>query len=263
MPRGFGLVLGCGCAIAIAGCGPTETALPVEVVTSTAAATPNQLPQPTETSAVQTVEEKSAKSAPEVIKYDPAPESDETFELEEGFEQLSLDDFIAYLAESDTWTQSGAEIHCTGKPKGYLSTKDEYQNFTWRLDYRFERPSSLSDEAKFQGNTGFLVYITGEDKLWPLSLEVQGKHVQMGAVKENGGAAAVTMRDDDAARQAARLPVGQWNRLEIVSRDGALKVLVNDQQISTSEPNFLSAGRLGIQAENHPFVVRRLRLRRD
>lgn len=188
-------------------------------------------------------------------------EPDTPFVLEEGFTLLSFGDFEAFQADPETWSATDDGIRCTGKPKGYLYSTAPHQNFTWKLEYRFDRPKSLKDEAKFKGNTGFLVYITGEHKQWPVCLEVQGKHVQMAAIKENGGAAPVTVQDDDAARQAARKPVGQWNRLEIMSRDGSISVKLNDVPISKSEPNFLSEGRIGIQAEDHPFVVRRMRIK--
>jgi hypothetical protein len=191
------------------------------------------------------------------------PTAEDVFVVEQGFTPLALADFEAFAAEPETWTAEGDAVLCTGKPRGYLFSRAEHRNFTWRLEYRFERPQSLKDEATFKGNTGFLVYITGDHKLWPVCLEVQGKHVQMGAVKENGGAAPVAVHDDDAARQSARRPVGEWNRLEIVSRDGALTVTLNDALVCRSEPNFLSEGKIGIQAEDHPFVVRRMRLREE
>lgn len=205
--------------------------------------------------------QRSAKG--EVVEYEPPPKSDDTFTLEEGFKLLTLDDFEAFQADSETWSVFGDGIRSTGKPKGYLYSKDEYQNFTWRLEYRFERPKSLEDESKFKGNTGFMIYINGEHKIWPVSLEVQGKHTEMAAIKANGGASPVTAHEVATVRETARLPVGQWNRLEIISRDGALAVTLNDLPLSHSESNFLSAGLIGIQAEDHPFVVRHLRIRRD
>ena len=185
------------------------------------------------------------------------------FHLEEGFESLAFADFEAFDAEAGTWAATEEGLKCSGKPKGYLYSKQPYQNFTLRVDYRFPRPDILKDETKFKGNTGFLIYITGEHKVWPMSLEVQGKHVQVAAIKENGGAEPVKAEDDDAARQQARKPVGQWNSLEIVSKDGALAVSLNGTPISKCEPDFLSEGPIGIQAEDHPFEVRRLRLRRE
>lgn len=185
------------------------------------------------------------------------------FQLEEGFTLLTFSDFEAFGAESGTWEPTPEGVKCTGKPRGYLYTKQSFQNFTLRVDYRFPRPKSLQDDAKFKGNTGFLMYITGEHKLWPVSLEVQGKFVQMGAIKENGGAQPVTATDDDVARQKARRPVGQWNSLEIVSTNGVLAVSLNGVPISKCEPDFLSEGLIGIQSEDHPFEVRRLRIRPD
>lgn len=223
---------------------------PQETAKSPAALTSSEKPLPPEI---------APEESPEAADVEP----ETPFSLEDGFSALSLDDFDAFQAEPDTWSATEDGIHCTGKPKGYLYSHAVYQNFTWRLDYRFARPKSLKDEAKFKGNTGFLVYITGEQKLWPVCLEVQGKHVQMAAIKENGGAAAVTVSDDEAAREAARKPVGQWNRLEIVSKDGALTAKLNDIAISRSEPNFLSDGKIGIQAEDHAFTVRRMRIRSE
>lgn len=203
----------------------------------------------------------SAVAPASLLPVDPADA--EPFSIEEGFSLLSRSDFEAFGAEPETWTATNEGIHCTGKPRGYLYTRTPYSNFTLRLQYRFERPAKLPDEAKFKGNTGFLMYITGEHRLWPLSMEVQGKHVLMAALKENGGAQPAVVQDDDAARQSARRPVGHWNTLEVVSRDGALTASLNGTPISRSEPNFLSEGPIGIQAEDHPFEVRRMRVRID
>jgi hypothetical protein len=191
------------------------------------------------------------------------PEPETPFQLEDGFTLLAFSDFEAFGSESETWQVTPEGVKCTGKPRGYLYSKQPFQNFTLRLDYRFTRPESLKDEAKFKGNTGFLMYITGEHKLWPVSLEVQGKHVQMAAIKENGGAQPVTATDDDAARQKARHAVGKWNSIEIVSTDGVLEVSLNGTPISKCEPDFLSEGLIGIQSEDFPFEVRRMRIRRN
>ena len=183
------------------------------------------------------------------------------FELETDFVLMPLDQFESFGAESETWKATSDVIICSGKPRGYLYSKQTYQNFTLRLEYRFARPESLKDESKFKGNTGFLVYITGEHKLWPVCLEVQGKHIQMAAIKENGGAQPVMVEDDDLARQKSRKAVGEWNAIEIVSKAGELHVSLNGTPVSRSQPDFLSEGPIGIQSEDHPFEVRRLRIR--
>ena len=235
---------------------------------------PPVVPKPSNTSSASSSDTPVAKSAEkpqtdvsddmsENAKPVVAAEPEPPFQLEDGFTLLSFSDFEAFGAEATTWEGTADGIKCSGKPRGYLYSKQPYENFTWRLEYRFPRPDNLKDEAKFKGNTGFMIYITGEHKIWPISLEVQGKHVQMASIKENGGAQPVTATDDEAARQKARRPVGQWNAIEIVSKGGTLAVTLNGTPISTSEPDFLSEGAIGIQAEDHPFEVRRLRIRRD
>lgn len=232
---------------------PDETTVPVAAETET----------PEQASAEQAAADAPLEPViePEVATVDEPSEPETPFSLEEGFTSLSFQDFDAFQAEPDTWSATDEGVQSTGKPKGYLYSLASHQNFTWKLEYRFDRPKSLKDDAKFKGNTGFLVYINGEHKLWPLCLEVQGKHVQIAEIKENGGAAPVMVQEDKAARQTARKPVGQWNRLEITSRDGAISVKLNDVPISRSEPNFLSEGQIGLQAEDHPFAVRRMRIR--
>jgi len=191
------------------------------------------------------------------------PSAETPFELEPEFRLLTLADFQAFPPHAGIWTLNGDILVSTGKPKGYLYSTDSFTNFTWRFEYRFPRPDKLTDDDKFKGNTGFLVYITGEPKIWPVCLEVQGKHIDLAAIKENGGAEAPQIDGDAAARLAARKRVGQWNALEIASKDGELTVSLNEQQVTHSQPVFLSAGSIGIQAEDHPFEVRRMRIRVD
>lgn len=204
---------------------------------------------------------KSDATEPAAVFEAEVPET--PFELESGFQLLSRDDFDAFAAEPETWTATADGVSCTGKPRGYLYSKLPCENFTWRLDYRFPRPKSLKEDSKFKGNTGFLVYITGEQKLWPVCIEVQGKFIQMAAIKENGGADPVMVDDDEAAREKARNAVGKWNSLEIISKSGALAVSLNGTAISSAKSGPLMSGLIGIQAEDHPFEVRRMRIRKD
>lgn len=266
------LLIGCGESAKpvtppapVPGSGPSSTAA------TPASSTPST--KPAEVNGTkpdsQPLPSKDSKPEPEkspVSVSTPVPaaqQDDPPFQIEKGFTGLTFADFEAFGATEDTWEALDEGIFCSGRPRGYLYSKESYRNFTLRLEYSFDRPDNLKDDSKFKGNTGFLMYITGEHKLWPVSLEVQGKHVQMGAIKENGGASPVTATDDDAARQKARKAVGEWNSLEIVSVDGSLTVSLNGVQISKSEPDFLSEGSIGIQSEDFPFEVRRIRIRRD
>ncbi len=192
------------------------------------------------------------------------PASMETpFEVESDFTPLNRDQFDSFGTDAQTWSTTTDGIACSGKPRGYLHTQQTFEDFTLRLEYRFSRPASLKDETKFKGNTGILVYITGEHQLWPESIEVQGKNSQMAAIKENGGAQPVAVEDNDAERQRVRKPVGEWNAIEIVSSAGALHVSLNGTLISVAQAGTLRAGQIGIQSEVHPFEIRRMRIRKE
>jgi len=189
------------------------------------------------------------------------------FEVEDGFKLLGLDDFEVFHGteptDEQTWTAEGELLQCTGNPRGYLYSRQPYTNFTLRLDYRFV-PQEGADETKLSNsNTGFLIYITGDDKLWPVSLEVQGKHVEMAHIKANGGAAAIDVEDNETARNEHRQPVGEWNSIEIASKDGSLTSLLNGAKICQSQPGELTSGLIGIQSEDFETQFRNLRIREE
>ena len=189
------------------------------------------------------------------------------FVAENGFSLLALGDFESFSKEpggDSPWSGEGATIRCAGKPRGYLYSKKSYRNFALRLEYRFMPSREERDSKKLAAsNTGVLVYITGEHKVWPASLEVQGKHVEMASIKSNGGAATVEIDDDVAAREKARKPVGEWNSLEIVSRDGSLTSSLNGTQICTSVAGELREGPIGLQAEDFSVEFRNVRVREE
>lgn len=185
---------------------------------------------------------------------------DEDFEVEEGFTRLSIDDFLPFEATEQTWQQIDGVIVCSGDPKGYLHSRQEYQNFTWRAEYRF---MPVDAEADPPPNTGFMIHIQDPHKVWPNSLEVQGRWDTMCSINPNGGAAELTIDDDPRARESARKPVGEWNAVEIVSRDGGLTATLNGELICTSQPGELTEGLIGLQSELFEVHFRRLRIRVD
>jgi len=211
----------------------------------------------------ETDKEKSSLPDMRVPVVDP---DDPNFELEPGFRLLTLDDLEIFHGKPPgpdlTWSQFGQTLVCLGTPRGYAYTKENYDDFTLRCDYKFVPAADQKDGKKLaNSNTGFLVYINGEHKLWPVSLEVQGKHVEMGQIKANGGAAAVTIQDDESVRESARKPVGQWNSIEIISKDGTLTTMLNGQQVCQSEPGELKSGLLGFQSEDYEVHYRNLRIK--
>jgi hypothetical protein len=192
----------------------------------------------------------------------PAPATT-PFVCEAGFQLINFDQMAVFPTDgsaAQTWTAEGDEFLCTGKPKCYLHTKTPYGNGTLRFDYKFEPDPKITDPAKLAGhNTGVLLFIQEPHAVWPKSIEVQGKHSEMGQLRPNGGAVAVEFQDSPDVRESARKPVGEWNAVEIVTKAGAITASINGQVVAVGQPGELTRGLIGLQAEGHRLRYRHLR----
>ena len=190
------------------------------------------------------------------------------FVIEEGFQLLPFQDMAVFPADDTTggtWSSVGDDILCTGKPKCYLHTKTPVGDGTLRFDYRFEPDPKITDPTKLAAhNTGVLLFIQEPHAIWPKSIEVQGKHSEMGQLRPNGSKAEVEQlkvvyQDHPEVRESARKPVGEWNSIEIVTKAGAITASINGQVVAVGEPGELKSGLIGLQAEGHRLRYRRLR----
>ena len=164
-----------------------------------------------------------------------------------GTRTLTLADFEPFQADESTWREEDGVLICTGSPKGYIHTRETFDNYVWEAEYRF---APVEDEEKRPlANTGFMIHIQEPQKVWPASLEVQGRWDEMASIKSNGGIPALTIEDNPEARESARKPVGEWNHVRIESRDGALTARLNGELICTSQPGELTSGQIGLQSE--------------
>ncbi len=183
----------------------------------------------------------------------------------DGFLPLRLADFEVFQGKArptePTWTEDGALLRCTGSPRGYLYSKQNHRDFTLRAELRY---ASSPDLDSANANTGLFVYIKQPHRVWPVCIEVQGKQVEMAAIKGNGRPNPLDpalVRDDEAGRRTARRPVGEWNVLEVDARGGELTTFLNGKKIAVSAPCELRDGPIGIQAEGYPYEIRNLRIK--
>jgi hypothetical protein len=186
------------------------------------------------------------------------------FEVEDGFTLLSLKDFKEFQGKSKepvqepTWTEKNGVISCTGQPRGYLHSLESLGNCTVRLEYRFPESAEKNENP----NTGFLFFITGENRIWPKCLEVQGKFEEMAHIKSNSKEITLEVTDNQAARESARRPIGEWNAIEVVCKDGALTSVLNGTPIASSKPSELKSGFFGIQSEGDAVEFRNIRVQK-
>jgi 3-keto-disaccharide hydrolase len=150
-------------------------------------------------------------------------------------------------AEATFQVKDGA-IAVTGKPAGYFYTEKSYKNYVVKYDWMYTRPADLSDEEKFNGNSGCLVHIQTPHKVWPKSIEVQGMNKNHGQMIAVSGAPMTGAKDDPAARKTARKPVGQWNTTEVTVQEGMISAKINGTPISECRTTLME-GPIGWQSE--------------
>ncbi len=80
------------------------------------------------------------------------------------------------LKMSAVWSIDGDEgaIVCKGEPAGYLRTVADFTNYVLKLEWRW------SPVTKRAGNSGVLLRMAGEDRIWPKSIEAQLQHGNAG-----------------------------------------------------------------------------------
>jgi hypothetical protein len=159
-----------------------------------------------------------------------------------------------------TWSVDDTILRCTGSPVGYLATTEEFTDFELEVDWRF-------DPSKGAGNSGILLRVQKEDKVWPRSMEAQLNSRDAGDIWNIGDFPAKT----DAARTEGRRTVkmgacsekqlGEWNSYRIVMDGGRLELYVNGQLQNVATDVERVPGRIALQSEGSWIEFRMVRIR--
>jgi hypothetical protein len=168
-----------------------------------------------------------------------------------------------YLEDSNAdpknvWKIQDGEIFCTGKPTGFLRTQQQYSDYKLELEWRWpEKP----------GNSGVLVHMGGEEKIWPKCMEAQLMHKKAGDLigmgytfNENkakkGGPISYTPRMNDSSEKE----LGGWNTYEITCKSDIIEATVNGQLQNKATGVNISKGYIGLQSEGVPIMFRNIKL---
>ena len=161
-------------------------------------------------------------------------------------------DFFVAFGDPASWKAEGGVIQCSGTPNGYLSSRKSYSNYVLTLEFRYPEQA---------GNSGVFNYISGEHKVWPACVEVQGLYSRLAQIFPLGGAEGPRSDGDEEARAKARKPHTEWNRLEITSRDGVIGARLNGAFIGESGPYPVRQGPIALQSEGAPVHFRNIEIR--
>ncbi len=170
--------------------------------------------------------------------------------------KLFLSDAAADVTK--TWSVDASVLRCTGKPAGYMRTETPYADYHLHVEWRWpDNP----------GNNGVLVHMSGDDKVWPKSLECQlfvnnaGDFWVIGGVEtaeHAKGGSRVKGRRTIKLKESSEKPLGQWNQYDIICKDDWIVVMVNGviQNIATKCSE--QGGKICLQSEGAPIEYRNI-----
>ena len=180
----------------------------------------------------------------------------------------SLDAWECYLADpqakvQDAWRIEDGVLICSGKPLGYLFTRQEYGDFVLKLQWRWP-------PEKKPGNGGVLIRMTGEHKIWPRSLEAQlnagnaGDFWGLGGYTLSGPAERMQTSDHKEFGKLTNLkkiealekPPGQWNTYEIIAKGATVTLIINGEEVNRATECDLNPGRICLTSEGSEIHLR-------
>ncbi len=187
------------------------------------------------------------------------------------FNGESLDNWNIFVSDpvvepSDLfWVEDGM-IHTSGKPHGYIRTKETYSNFILHVEWRWTGEPT---------NSGVLIHVQGEDMIWPLSIECQLMHEHAGDIVLIGEGSGITIKDSTYLitpgekrykvigkwEEVSENPPGEWNSYDITSDHGDIEVVVNGVLQHTGTGLTLTQGNILLQSEGSPMQFRNITLK--
>ncbi len=183
-------------------------------------------------------------------------------------ESQNLDDWTHVLegdnaTKEEVWSfNEQGHLVSTGKPIGFLATKEKYQNFQLVIEWRW--PESPS-------NSGVLMRIQSDDPI-PACIEAQLKHGAAGNImglrgvmiegedlikadNENLGTINILKRKGVREKRP-----GEWNKMEITAKDGEIVMLLNGSEGTRTSDADTTAGAIGFQSEGAPIEFKTIEL---
>ena len=179
----------------------------------------------------------------------------------EGFVSLSP---VADLSEHwtvegsarDTWSVKDGVIACTGKPNGFLRSKETYRDFIFRAEWRFQKEGWTQLPPTYP-NAGYFIHAGAVEDVWPKSLEVQGHYGEAGSLfGVRGGSVSGAHRGPVFEN---RRPFGEWESIEIQSLNGIVTVKLNGKRMNQGHDIEPAEGNICLQSEGWPVFYRNLR----
>lgn len=153
-------------------------------------------------------------------------------------------------------------INITGKPIGYMYTKEKYSNYKLHVEWRW--PDGKTS------NSGIFLLIADTKNPFPNGIECQLHAGNAGDFVLLGGSDLVEFQNAPGQPRPAfpvvknwngssEKPAGEWNEANIFVKDGVITVYINGvmQNIGTDPQK---DGHIGLQSEGGPIQFRNVTL---
>lgn len=158
------------------------------------------------------------------------------------------------------WDAAGGVLRLHSTSSGYLRTEKAFSDYLLHVEWRW------AEGANPKSNSGVLVHVQGEDKVWPVCIQAQLKVGQAGQLigMETPLPGAPEEKNQwklSRAEPASERPLGEWNVIEIRASGAALEVFVNGVRQNRVEGLAVREGPIALQLEGQPVEFRALWLR--
>ena len=166
------------------------------------------------------------------------------------------------------WSVEEGIVVVNGKdhPAGVLRTEKSYSNYELEFEWRWP--------AK-PGNSGCLIHVSSARELgiWPKSIEVQLQSGSAGDFWIIGETIDVTekqiVKDKNGNPSRRRInltadaekPAGEWNKMQIITKDSSVEVYVNGTLVNKGWNASASQGAICLQAEKADIQFRNIRIK--
>ncbi len=160
------------------------------------------------------------------------------------------------------WDAANGVLRLHGGATGYLRTEMAFSDYRLHLEWRW--PAGAPPKS----NSGVLLHLRGEDRVWPACIQVQLKIGSAGELigmetdipGASPAATAGQMRSPRLA-DASEKTAGEWNACDIYANKDTLEVHVNGVRQNRVEGLPVRTGAIGLQLEGQAVEFRNLWLR--
>lgn len=199
-------------------------------------------------------------------------------EMKPIFNKKNLDGWNSYLpskginSDPDSVFAVRNEIlHISGEEFGYIATKDIFRDFHLIAEFKWgetKHPPRLNEKR----DSGILYFVPNDvpEKIWPKSVEYQIQEGDTGDFWLIDSATILVNGKRTVPADYLRVkkegdneyPNGEWNTVEIISRDGKLTHKINDKVVNRGTSPNITEGRILIQSEGAEIYYRKVEIKK-